>query len=91
LIEEKAWTELVAHTERMADKIMRLEKQLCLPSSAEWIDSSDVCQWLGISKRTLQYYRERGKIPYTNIGKKCYYKTEDIRALLEKGSTGKNK
>ncbi|MEI2986818.1 MULTISPECIES: helix-turn-helix domain-containing protein [Rikenellaceae] len=44
-----------------------------------------------MSKRTLQYYRERGKIPYTNIGKKCYYKTEDIRALLEKGSTGKNK
>ena len=44
LIEEKACTELVAHTERMADKIMRLEKQLCLPSSAEWIDSSDVCQ-----------------------------------------------
>lgn len=25
LIEEKAWTELVAHTERMADKIMRLD------------------------------------------------------------------
>ena len=39
LIEEKAWTELAAHTERM-----RLEKQLCSPSSAEWIDSSDVCQ-----------------------------------------------
>lgn len=44
LIEEKAWTELAAHTERMADKIMRLEKQLCSPSSAEWIESSDVCQ-----------------------------------------------
>ena len=44
LIEEKAWTELAAHTERMADKIMRWEKQLCSPSSAEWIDSSDVCQ-----------------------------------------------
>ena len=39
---------------------------------------------LGISKRTLQSYRDTGKIPFSMIGHKCYYKQSDIQTMLER-------
>jgi len=39
---------------------------------------------LHISKRTLQYLRNSGKLPYSTLGNKCYYKPEGVKALLDK-------
>lgn len=52
--------------------------------SPEWIDNEVVCQLLGISKRTLQNYRNNGTLAYSQIGYKCYYKVSDVKALIEK-------
>ncbi|MDU1889148.1 MAG: helix-turn-helix domain-containing protein [Dysgonomonas sp.] len=49
------------------------------------MDSSDVCRALGISKRTLQTWRNNGKMPYSMLGGKVYYREEDINKLLEEG------
>ncbi|MFQ6939916.1 MAG: helix-turn-helix domain-containing protein [Alistipes finegoldii] len=51
------------------------------------MDNAAVCQWLNISKRTLQYYRNSGVLPYTVMGNKCYYKSEDVKAVLDRGLT----
>ena len=40
---------------------------------------------LGISKRSLQNYREKGLVPYSNIGGKIFYKEADIQKILEDG------
>lgn len=48
----------------------------------QWLDNQDVCKMLDISKRTLQNLRCRGKIPFSIIGKKCFYKASDIEALI---------
>ena len=48
--------------------------------------TGDVCRILNIRKRTLQHYRDKDIIPYTQIGHKCYYKREDVEALLEKSN-----
>ena len=48
----------------------------------DWLHNGDVCQLLNISKRTLQHYRDTGVLPFTQIGHKCYYKREDVEALL---------
>mgnify|MGYP000888371617 CR=1 FL=1 len=50
----------------------------------EWLDNQDVCQLLNISLRTLQSYRDRGILAYSMIGHKCYYKTSDVCAFIEK-------
>ncbi|WP_416991474.1 helix-turn-helix domain-containing protein [Alistipes indistinctus] len=47
------------------------------------MDSQDVCQALGITKRTLQSYREKGIVPYSNVGGKFFYRENDIAAYLE--------
>jgi excisionase family DNA binding protein len=46
------------------------------------LSSDDVCNLLQVSKRTLQNYRDRGIIPFSQIGRKIYYKASDIEEYL---------
>lgn len=48
-----------------------------------WLDNQDVCQMLGITKRTLQTYRESGLIPFSRIRHKVFYRPEDVEKLLQ--------
>ena len=47
-----------------------------------WLDSQEVCLLLGFSKRTLQYYRSSGRLAYSQIGSKIYYKSSDIERII---------
>ena len=47
-----------------------------------WLDSQEVCLLLGFSKRTLQYYRSSGRLVYSQIGSKIYYKSADIEKII---------
>lgn len=40
----------------------------------DWLHNGDVCRLLNISKRTLQNYRDRRIIPYTQFAGKILYK-----------------
>lgn len=51
--------------------------------SKKWLTSDDVCKILLISKRTLVSYRVRGTIPFSQVGRKIYYKLSDIDDYLE--------
>ena len=46
----------------------------------------DVCERLYISPRTLQDYRDRKVIPYTQFAGKILYKASDLEKLLEENS-----
>lgn len=50
----------------------------------QWYNNRDVCRLLGISLRTLQNYRNKGLIPYSQVGHKCYYKIKDVESFIEK-------
>jgi len=52
-----------------------------------WLDSQEVCLLLGVSKRTLQYYRSSGRLAYSQIGSKIYYKTSDIERIIANSET----
>ncbi|MCC8174166.1 MAG: helix-turn-helix domain-containing protein [Odoribacter sp.] len=56
----------------------------------EWLDSVEVCKRLSISKRTLLYYRNYGKVPYSFFGNKIYYKVSDITEILKKNRENKD-
>ncbi|MDR1182794.1 MAG: helix-turn-helix domain-containing protein [Bacteroidales bacterium] len=49
-----------------------------------WLDNQAVCRILSISKRSLQTFRDKGLIPYSQIGHKCFYRQEDVREFIEK-------
>ena len=44
----------------------------------------EVCERLYISPRTLQDYRDRKIIPYTQFAGKILYKASDLERILEK-------
>ncbi len=55
-----------------------LEQKIDSPGEEELLDNQDVCQLLKISKRTLQSYRDSGKIPYHRISNKILYRRFEI-------------
>lgn len=52
--------------------------------SVKWIDSQDVMLMLHISKRKLQYLRNKKAIPFSRINNKFYYKASDIDDYLSR-------
>lgn len=44
---------------------------------------------MGITKRTLQSYREKGIMPFSNVGGKFFYREADVAAYLEARSVRK--
>ena len=79
MIEKRVYDSLVARIETLATKVAylneRREKRL-----KDWLE---VCEILGVEKRTLQSYRDKKILPYSQIRHKIYYKPEDIVRVLE--------
>lgn len=86
-IEEKAFKMM----KRCFETFVREVEELCgdSRSTGKWLDNQDACQLLQISKRTLQYYRDYGKLPFSMIGGKCYYKVSDIEKMISESTTPK--
>ncbi|KMQ64573.1 hypothetical protein ACM46_09960 [Chryseobacterium angstadtii] len=57
-----------------------------------WLDHQEVCQILGVSKRSLQSHKDKGLLPCTKLNRKNYFKLSDVQLLLEQNrKTKKNK
>ena len=48
-----------------------------------YLTGREVCEQLFVSPRTLQDYRDKGIIPYTQIAGKILYRLSDINSLLQ--------
>ena len=48
-----------------------------------YLTGREVCERLFVSPRTLQDYRDKGIIPYTQIAGKILYRLSDINRILE--------
>ena len=53
-------------------------------TNSEWLDGKAVCHLLRVSNRTLQSYRDKGIISFSQFGRKIYYKASDIQEHLER-------
>ena len=81
-IEAKTFEAMLSKFESFATRMEHLCR-LYGDKENDWLDNQDVCRLLGISLRTLQTYRDKGLIPYSQVGHKCYYKVEDIERFME--------
>ena len=75
--------------ERFTEFAKRMES-LCNTHTQKvenWLDSQEVCLLSGFSKRTLQYYRSCGRLAYSQIGSKIYYKSSDIERIIADSET----
>lgn len=80
-IEKRVFDSLIVDLSALADEAENLSKAEDYYLQ-EWLDNQDVCNILNVSKRTLQTYRDNGKLPFTQIDRKMYYKPIDVESLL---------
>ena len=73
---------------RLKETLMRLESILKdntpTRNGHRYMNDSELANYLKVSRRTLQEYRNNGILPYYQIGGKILYRESDIEELLEK-------
>ena len=65
------------------DEINSKISNLTLENKNKFIDNQEFVMLMKISKRTAQSWRDEGKISYSQVGSKIYYKMADVQKLLE--------
>lgn len=83
-VDARTWELIMKRIEALADKTENLCRNTGDKSLQKWLDNQEVCQLLGISKRTLQTYRDNGTLPYTQINHKIYYRPQDVEQAINK-------
>lgn len=83
-IETRTFEAMMARFEALADRVEYLCRTNGDKSMQKWLDNQEVCEILGISKRTLQTYRDKGMLSYTQINHKIFYRPEDVDKLINK-------
>lgn len=82
-MEASTFEAMMAGVESFARRVETLYEQHGEKCLQEWLDNQDVCEILGISKRTLQTYRDNGMLAFSQIGHKMYYRREDVKKLMD--------
>lgn len=72
--------------DRMLDGIEGLVRN-CKPTlgGERYLTDREVSEKLKLSRRTLQDYRNEGRIPYCQLGGKILYRESDILRILDDG------
>ena len=72
--------------DRRVEKIGSLSRT-CRPvlNGERFLTDSELSVMLKISRRTLQEYRNKGKLPYIRLGGKVLYRESDIERMLQDG------
>lgn len=80
ILTTEQYNELVKSLEQLNKKLEEKQKQ----PQETFLDNQEFIQLMHISKRTAQTWRDDGKISFSQIGSKIYYKMKDVEVLLNK-------
>ena len=81
----------IASKEELAEVVQKSVKQLLkkeLPSllrkakRKEWLNTNELMDLTGWSRRTCQYLRDEGKIPFSQEGRRILYPMDGIEEYL---------
>ena len=89
-------TEKNERVSRFMESLERMLKRMeslsagCRPvlNGERYLTDKELSARLKVSRRTLQDYRNEGRIPYILLGGKILYRESDIERMLEEGYRG---
>ena len=82
-IDKQTFDELLSHFCTLKGKVTRLCHLVEDLGLKKWLDTQDVYEILGVFKKTLQVYRDKGLLPFSLIKHKIFSKFEDVRDFTE--------
>ena len=81
---QKIASRLDAQQESIGELLQRVTPVEQEPHKQERIyDTQDLCLLLNASKRTIQRHRSMGLLPFYKLGRKVFYKEQDVREYLD--------
>jgi len=71
--------------ERKVDALLtrRIPEIIRRANRKEYLTTAEFKELTGCSHRVQQYLRNEGKIPYSQEGRKIFYKTTDVERFME--------
>jgi excisionase family DNA binding protein len=72
--------EIMSRLEVISSKLEEIQNQKSLK---RWLSNPEACDFLGVTLRTMQNYRDNGLISFSKVGSKIYYKLSDLETHLE--------
>ena len=80
-IEKSEYEQLLGTINKAATEISAIAEECSINS--EWVENGELAEILGLSKRQLQGYRERGVLGFSTIGRKIYYRRAEVEKLIK--------
>jgi hypothetical protein len=80
ILTKEQYNNLVSRLDKLNSTLESNQK----PSRETFLDNQEFIQLMNISKRTAQTWRDEGKVSFSQIGSKIYYKMKDVEVLLDK-------
>lgn len=80
IITQQNYDELISRLDKIQSEVSNKQKS----TVDTFVDTQEFIQIMNISKRLAQEWRDKGIIPFSQIGSKIYYRMSDIQALLDK-------
>ena len=82
IISKEKYEEMVGKLNLLSDRVNEIIGRRERGKLSRWMDNQDVCLRLDISPRTLQTLRDTGRLAFTQIQRKIYYRPEDVEKLM---------
>ena len=78
IMSKAQFTELTSRLDALQEQLLSQQPN----SKKPFVDNEEFLELMGISKRTAQSWRDEGKISFSQVGNKIYYKMSDVDKLL---------
>lgn len=80
-IEETAFLKIIERLDRIESEVRSLRNDRI---TNRWLNSKEVLTILKVSPKTLQNYRDRRLIPFSQVGNKIFYPLNGIEEFLNR-------
>ena len=79
ILSKDQFDELVAKMNEVLEKL----NSKTAPKQEIFLDNEELIAMLKISRRTAQTWRDEGKISFSQVGNKIYYKLSDVEKTMQ--------
>ena len=79
ILSKDQFEELVAKMNEVLEKL----NSKTAPKQEVFLDNEELIAMLKISRRTEQTWRDEGKISFSQVGSKIYYKLSDVEKTMQ--------
>ena len=76
--------QIMERFDKIEDKLSRMNLQTSALDGDKLLDNQDMCELLGITKRTLARYRQKKLVTYYMIDGRTYYKSSEVKEFLNR-------